>query len=753
MRRDRSLIFIFFLLLIFLFGIVFVFLYLADKQIHGLILDAASGKPIAAATLQVGAAQTRSNQAGQFRADLAQKQNIFLAASAPGYLPIKFTFDMPWYLRTGYVDINLTPFGFSLQIVDSWTDAPLQNLPVQIGDAFQVTDQAGMVYLTAQHLQLPLLITINQPGYLPKQMRLTRLPNGSAELPLRISLEPHVLTGFVIAGNTGQPLAGVRVTVDDQTWQTDKEGRLFLFRLQPGDLLSILPNDEFLPADLLFEGQSSVTVELLPRQLNVKVIDALSRAPVADAQVQTQNQAVLTDPQGEAHLPHIPAQGTLLARHPAYHAQAVTYHLDQPKTIALKPKAVQGIVRDAYTGQPLAYTYGSLNGVPFALDSDGRYQLLNLDQTMTLRFKQAGYKPAQLTIGAEDITPHNLELYPCQPAGSSDESPQSVCLDLLMQPFSAKAVYIPFNLLSKPDSVEAIFDLVDRTELNAIILDVKGDSGFLAWDSQVLQADLLGVDGNREGWLTLETFLAEAQARNIYTIARLVIFKDNPLAFANPDLAVMYADGSIWLDGEGLAWVNPFRQEVWDYNIALATEIAALGFDEINLDYLRFPSDGDIAAIALPQENTLETRTTAIRTFTSLMSQALAPYGTYLSADVFGLTVWVEPENDMNIGQRVIDIAPYVDYLSPMIYPATFVPGNLGLVDPPAYPYEVVFRSQQAAMERVPVTTRVRPWLQAYWYSSYEMLLQKQAANDAGSTGWLWWNAAGVYDETIFAAD
>lgn len=754
MTRNKALILVFNLFVTALLSTAFTFLYLDEKQVHGTILDSTSGRPIASAQIQIGGVQIVSNQFGQFSLDLPQKKNIFFEANAPGYLPTIFTFDVPWYLRAGRLNINLTPLGLSLQVVDSWTDKPLENLAVRIGDSEYLTDRVGMVNLAAQNLETPLLITVTQPGYEPKQMKLTRLPHNSAELPLLIELEPHVLTGLVIAKDTGQPLAGVTVTAGDVSLPTDEKGRFFLFRLQPGQLISIEPTQEFHPTDFLFEGQSTVTIEVPARQLKVEISDALTGLPVAEVQVQTQNQAALSDPQGEARLQHIPAQGTLLISHPAYFSHTVIYHVDQPATITLVPNTVRGNIRDAHTGQPLTYVQGALNGTPFTVGNDGHYQLSNLDQAMNLhlRFKQAGYKPAWLTINLGsnlEMRAKNLEARPCQ----IDPGRPPACLDLFLQPFSAKAVYVPFNLLSKPERIYAIFDMIDRTELNAIVVDVKGDRGFLAWDSQVLQTDSLEVEGNQDGWLPLETLLAEAQARDIYTIARMVIFKDTPLAFGETDLAVKQADGTIWLDGEGLAWVNPFREEVWVYNIALAEEIAAMGFDEINLDYIRFPSDGNIEAITLPQENTLETRTTAIRTFISLMRQALAPYGTYLSADVFGLTVWVDPENDMNIGQRVMDIAPYVDYLSPMIYPSTFIPGNLGLADPTAHPYEVIFRSQNVARERVPPATLVRPWLQAYWYNIDEMLLQRQAANDASSAGWIWWNAAGVYDEAIFEAN
>jgi len=132
------------------------------------------------------------------------------------------------------------------------------------------------------------------------------------------------------------------------------------------------------------------------------------------------------------------------------------------------------------------------------------------------------------------------------------------------------------------------------------------------------------------------------------------------------------------------------------------------------------------------------------------VTAALQPYDLFTSADVFGLTIWVAPEEDMGIGQRVMDIAPYVDYLCPMIYPSTFAPGNLGYEVPNEHPYDVIYRSVGQAVTRLPATTKVRPWLQAFRYTLQEFILQKQAANDAASWGWCFWNAGGKYLPELF---
>lgn len=640
--------------------------------------------------------------------------------------------------------------GFSVQVRDAWTGEPLQNVPVTVGKFTGISDSAGKVTLDATQLEPPLLISTGQAGYRPWQMTLMRLPQDSTELPLVINLEPHQLTGTIIDAETGLPLPGVSLTAGETRLTADENGVFTVSGLLPGEQLAFLPDERFLPASVIFSGEDTLTVQIIPRQLNITVLDSFSGLPISGATVQASEHQSTTGIDGVAALTHVSPQGSLQISHPAYLTQTLLYENASQAQISLNPNQIQGTVRDALTGEPVPDAKLRVDGLPLRLTDEAGFYLPNLNRQLNLSLQHLDYRTATLKVSANAdnlvAQPEHLQLQPCQnPADAT-----SPCFDLLLQPFTAKAIYIPFTLLSQPETVTSLLDLVSRTELNAVILDVKSDLGSLAWDSQVPQADLLEIDGNREGWMTLATFIEEAHQRDIYTIARMVMLKDNPLAFGVPELAVLQADGSIWIDGEGLAWANPFREEVWDYNIALAEEVAEIGFDEINLDYIRFPSDGNLSAITYAEENTAETRTTAIRTFISRMDAALEPYGVYLSADVFGLTVWVEPESDMNIGQRVIDIAPSVDFLSPMIYPSTFAAGNLGMNDPSAYPYEVISRSTTSAIERVPPTARVRPWLQGYWYDTTEMWLQKQAANEAGSSGWLWWNAAGVYDEAVF---
>ena len=426
----------------------------------------------------------------------------------------------------------------------------------------------------------------------------------------------------------------------------------------------------------------------------------------------------------------------------------------------MTPSALQGVVRGSDTGQPLPQATLYLNNTILRADDKGHFVVEGLPATPEqVMIKSAGYHRAYSQLSQTGVftdypPPFSgvegrwLVTAPCSEAPAQPGPP---CLDLILEPFQAKAIYVPFHYLRKREAIIRYLDFIQATELNAIVVDVKGDFGFVGWESEVELVKTVGADKERnDTWMPLDELIAEAKKRNIYTIARFVVFKDDPLAHGKPELAAVREDGTVWIDGEELGWTNPFKEEVWDYNIALAEEVAAFGFDELNFDYIRFPSDGDVGAIVYEEENTLETRTAAIDEFMRRLTDALRPYGIFVSADVFGLTIWVKPESDMKIGQRIIDIAPHVDYLAPMVYPSTFIPGNLGYDNPSAEPYGIVYRSQHQAEERVPPYVKVRPWLQGYWYSLDEMRKLKQAAIDARSTGWSWWNAGGKYDSDLF---
>ncbi|MCB0165613.1 MAG: hypothetical protein KDI79_15385 [Anaerolineae bacterium] len=316
-----------------------------------------------------------------------------------------------------------------------------------------------------------------------------------------------------------------------------------------------------------------------------------------------------------------------------------------------------------------------------------------------------------------------------------------------------KGVYMTYYAAGSDSYRRHIFNLLETTELNAVVIDIKGDFGLLSYQSDVITATAIGANDapTITDWPAL---MQDFKARNIYTIARIVVFKDDYLAHAHPEWAVKTTGGQLWLDGENLPWLEAFQEGVWDYNIALAVEAAERGFDEIQFDYVRFPTDGNLSSIdySLPEVNAA-VRTAAISSFLAKAKAALTPYNAKLAADVFGYTTW--NEGDFGIGQDLPQIAAHLDVLSPMVYPSTYGYGLPGLPQYNdliiAHPYAVVYESMLRAMAKVkPANPDIilRPWIQDFpdyafdrrTYTPAEIREQMLGAYDSGSGGWLLWD-------------
>jgi hypothetical protein len=295
---------------------------------------------------------------------------------------------------------------------------------------------------------------------------------------------------------------------------------------------------------------------------------------------------------------------------------------------------------------------------------------------------------------------------------------------------------------------EQALELVERTELNALVIDVKGDNGKIPYRSAVALASGVGAQGPTT-IPDVEELMRSLRERGIYTVARIVVFKDLPLASARPELAVKTAGGAVWRDRERLAWTDPFRDEVRDYNVAIAVEAARHGFDEVQFDYVRFP---DTKGLVYARPSTRQSRIAAIDDFLVAARAQLASYNVFLSADIFGYVCW--NVDDTAIGQRIEELAPLVDYLSPMLYPSSFQFGIPGYRHPVAHPYEIVRLSLERGRARTGLDPlRFRPWLQAFKdyafdrrpFGAEEIRAQIAAAEDFGAGGWMLWNPHNVY--------
>ena len=315
-----------------------------------------------------------------------------------------------------------------------------------------------------------------------------------------------------------------------------------------------------------------------------------------------------------------------------------------------------------------------------------------------------------------------------------------------IEPGTQKAVYITgYSSIRNRSFREKIYEMIDRTELNSIVFDVKDDSGFIDYDCNLPEAVDTGAVKN---YYDLEEILAEFEERDIYSIARFVAFKDNVLPRVKPEFAVLNKNTGKPISLEGSTWVDLYNQGAWDYYISIIKDLAARGVDEVQFDYIRAPSRGNIGSAVYPGNIDNLDKVWAISGFLERVQEETEYLDIKVSADVFG---WVFiTENDQGIGQLIEEMAPHLDYIYPMAYPSHYNKHFMGFDDAEAHPYEVVRRTLEKGIDRIGhLDCMIVPWIQAFSYdlryTETEILAQVRASEDMGIEGFLFWNAANKY--------
>jgi hypothetical protein len=376
---------------------------------------------------------------------------------------------------------------------------------------------------------------------------------------------------------------------------------------------------------------------------------------------------------------------------------------------------------------PLAGASIAVRGIEVRTDAEGAFKVEQVPPEAFLTVKMPGYEKVRV-------------------------GPTKGPVEVALKPHAIKASYLTYYGVGDRGIRTRVLDLTARTELNAVVIDVKGDRGWILYKTEVEQAIAAGAQGPA----TLKDFdglMADLKARGIYTIARIVVFKDNVLATARPDLAIIDTrTGKPWIDNEKLAWVDPFREEVWNYNIAIGQEAIRRGFDEIQFDYVRFPTDGKLAAAKYAKPVSKETRLPTIAAFLGKARRELGASGAFVAADLFGYTAF--NENDTDIGQRIEELAPHLDYICPMVYPSGYHKGIPGYANPVLVPGKVVGESVRLIRKRAGGTVaQVRPWLQDFRDYAFdrrifgvaEVQAQIRGSEEAGGSGWMLWNPRNDY--------
>jgi hypothetical protein len=373
---------------------------------------------------------------------------------------------------------------------------------------------------------------------------------------------------------------------------------------------------------------------------------------------------------------------------------------------------------------------------------------------------------------------------------SSSASPKNTPLAPLDAPPSAplanppslvKGIYATSWSAGSEKKLNYLISLIDETELNAIIIDIKDYSGYVSYASDIPEVQQYHAIDLRIP--KLNALLAKLHDHGIYTIARVSVFQDSKLAVARPDLALVASStGTVWKDQKGVSWIDAASKEAWEYNASIAREAFERGFDEVNFDYVRFPSDGALSDISYPVWDGKVPRAKVIRDFWAYLREALP--GKHISADLFGLTT--VNKDDLGIGQHLEYAFPAFDTIAPMVYPSHYYANSFGFPNPANHPYEIIRASMDKAFARLvaahaaydaaltATTTlpsaipkepiaKFRPWLQDFnlgaTYDAEKVRAQIQATYDSASStpelfgGWMLWSPSNVYTKGALLAE
>ncbi|OGN00616.1 MAG: hypothetical protein A3B91_02265 [Candidatus Yanofskybacteria bacterium RIFCSPHIGHO2_02_FULL_41_29] len=347
---------------------------------------------------------------------------------------------------------------------------------------------------------------------------------------------------------------------------------------------------------------------------------------------------------------------------------------------------------------------------------------------------------------------------------------------LINPPEIVRAIYLTSTSVANGNKIDKLIDLANKTELNSVVIDIKDSSGYISYDSSVAEAEKYKTE--LVEIKDIDALVRKLHENGIYVIGRMAVFQDPILAKARPDWAVKNSSfGGTWYDNRRLAWIDPANRNAWQYFSALAKDALMAGIDEINLDYIRFPSDGNLEAMVFPAWEKEKTRSQVLKEFFKYMREELG--NVRISVDLFGFVT--TRTEDFGVGQVIEDAFEYFDYISPMVYPSHYPPNFLGFTNPAEHPYEVIYytlsegqkrlneflqkmNNEQRtflrqgfggqAMNRKP---KIRPWIQDFKlgaeYTQAMVEAEIKATQDALGdqyNGFMLWNAGNNYHEGVF---
>ena len=420
-------------------------------------------------------------------------------------------------------------------------------------------------------------------------------------------------------------------------------------------------------------------------------------------------------------------------------------HLQKVLTLAFVAviSAACSGARDSATASPLPQ--GGANTSPVTDTTT----LAGASDTGTATSTPTRPAPSQPAVsGSATSTPASVT-GPARPLVAGQHPRPPVLDSLIRGTLAARGLYV-FRYAVNSRRLKHLIGISDSTEINALVLDVKDEFGLNFYPTDPLLKKNAGSQANLRN---MQALVDTIRAHGILPIARIVVFKDSVAARVNPQHTIRKPDGSPWRDKQGLTWVNPYANEIWEYNLRVGDEAIRMGFGEIQFDYIRFPEPyQSLPRQVFPGQNG-RTKPQVLAEFLSTARARYAKAGVRTTADVFGLVTTVN--GALEIGQAWEPLAKATDVMLPMVYPSHYPRGSFNIARPNAQPYEIIHLAISRARERdakLGITgEHVRPWLQAFSigapkYGPEQIEAQKRAVYDSGYDGWVLWEPGSRYD-------
>lgn len=569
----------------------------------------------------------------------------------------------------------------------------------------------------------------------------TPVPPTSTVPPPSPTPSPRTLSGSVLDASTGAPVANADVTAGGVLTETTAAGLYWFDDVPLGAKVSVSA-DGYATSEIDFGSKSQLDVKLRPNTLSGRVTDSSTGKPLVGALVK------LVLPSAPGASPAITATTVPTATASISGTSGFIGGLAAPNKATGTPAPDTVSPTDvAATSTPLPPTATptpkpvpptGLGFVAVYTNEDGSYFFKDVPDGATLSLKMPGYKLTKLPVTE---TGHK---------------------DLALAPFKVEAAYITANIASSPDLYRPLVDFITKSRINAVVLNVQDDASRWVFNTQ--NPDVVKADATDIIVPNIADVVKGLHDKGIYVIARVVTFQQADMADARPDMAIKSSvTGKPWKGGyKGQQrWLDASNPATQQYVLDMTKEVLGKGFDEIQYDYVRFPSDpapNEPGEPVLSKPNTDAVKAAAIEEFLTKAHALIEPTDAFMSIDIFGYTIWPDQEGKpLNgvIGQVFENMVDHADYISPMIYPSHFSPGEQGCPRPADCAYKLIHKSGEYAQERFAgKKAKYRPWLEDFdWppHSDYtspgttKLAEQMQAAKETGAWGWMWWDASNEY--------